>query len=58
MGGKKTPALFDITFVGAGPTGLFGAFYAGLRELSVKIIDALPQAGGQALLPGVRPGAA
>jgi thioredoxin reductase len=47
MGGKKTPALFDITFVGAGPTGLFGAFYAGLRELSVKIIDALPQAGGQ-----------
>ncbi len=47
MGGKKTPALFDITFVGAGPTGLFGAFYAGLRELSVKVIDALPQAGGQ-----------
>jgi thioredoxin reductase (NADPH) len=33
--------------VGAGPTGLFGAFNAGLRELSVKVIDALPQAGGQ-----------
>lgn len=47
MGGKKAPALFDITFIGAGPTGLFGAFYAGLRELSVKVIDALPQAGGQ-----------
>jgi thioredoxin reductase (NADPH) len=39
--------LFDITIIGAGPTGLFGAFYAGLREMSVKVIDALPQAGGQ-----------
>lgn len=38
---------FDITFVGAGPAGLFGAFYAGMRELSVKVIDALPQPGGQ-----------
>ncbi|NIS80542.1 MAG: FAD-dependent oxidoreductase [Anaerolineales bacterium] len=47
MGRKKAPTLFDITFVGAGPTGLFGAFYAGLREMSVKVIDALPQAGGQ-----------
>lgn len=47
MGKRKTPRIFDITFVGAGPTGLFGAFYAGLREMSVKVIDALPQAGGQ-----------
>jgi len=39
--------LFDITFLGAGPTGLFGAFYAGLRDMSAKVIDALPQAGGQ-----------
>jgi thioredoxin reductase len=39
--------VFDITFIGAGPTGLFGAFYAGLREMKVKLIDALPQAGGQ-----------
>ncbi len=44
---KNTADVFDITFVGAGPTGLFGAFYAGLREMSVKIIDALPQPGGQ-----------
>jgi len=42
-----TDQVFDITFVGAGPTGLFGAFYAGLREMSVKLIDALPQPGGQ-----------
>ncbi|HKP54305.1 MAG TPA: NAD(P)/FAD-dependent oxidoreductase [Chloroflexia bacterium] len=39
--------LFDVTIVGAGPTGLFGAFYAGMRNMSVKIIDALPEAGGQ-----------
>jgi len=44
---KSTLEVFDITIIGAGPTGLFGAFYAGLRELKVKIIDALPQAGGQ-----------
>jgi len=44
---SKTQNVFDITFIGAGPTGLFGAFYAGLREMSVKVIDALPQAGGQ-----------
>jgi thioredoxin reductase (NADPH) len=44
---KQLPKVFDTTFVGAGPTGLFGAFYAGLREMSVKVIDALPQPGGQ-----------
>jgi thioredoxin reductase (NADPH) len=39
--------IYDITIIGAGPTGLFGAFYAGLRELRCKIIDVLPQPGGQ-----------
>lgn len=39
--------LFDITIIGAGPTGLFCAFYAGLRGMSVKVIEALPEAGGQ-----------
>jgi thioredoxin reductase (NADPH) len=47
MNDMKSDDLFDITIIGAGPTGLFGAFYAGLREMSVKVIDALPQAGGQ-----------
>jgi ferredoxin/flavodoxin---NADP+ reductase len=37
----------DITIVGAGPTGLFAAFYAGLRGMSCRIVDALPQLGGQ-----------
>ena len=39
--------VFDITIIGAGPAGLFGAFYAGLRELKVKVIDALDEPGGQ-----------
>lgn len=37
----------DFTIVGAGPTGLFAAFYAGLRGMSTKIIEALPEPGGQ-----------
>jgi thioredoxin reductase len=37
----------DIAIVGAGPTGLFAAYYAGFRGLSVAIIDALPEPGGQ-----------
>ncbi|MBI4042003.1 MAG: NAD(P)/FAD-dependent oxidoreductase, partial [Deltaproteobacteria bacterium] len=39
--------MFDITIIGAGPTGLFGAFYAGMRGLKTKVIDALPDLGGQ-----------
>ncbi len=44
---NSSPSVFDITIIGAGPTGLFGAFYAGMREMTCKVIDALPQAGGQ-----------
>ncbi len=39
--------ITDIAIVGAGPTGLFAAFYAGLRGLSVQIIDSLEEPGGQ-----------
>ena len=39
--------LYDITIIGGGPVGLFGAFYAGLRGMRVKIIDSLPELGGQ-----------
>ena len=39
--------VHDVTIVGGGPSGLFAAFYAGLRGASVKIIDSLPQLGGQ-----------
>ncbi|WP_018930816.1 NAD(P)/FAD-dependent oxidoreductase [Gracilibacillus lacisalsi] len=39
--------VYDITIIGAGPVGLFTAFYGGLRQSSVKIIESLPQIGGQ-----------
>lgn len=39
--------MFDITIIGGGPAGMFTAFYAGLRQMSVKIIESLPQLGGQ-----------
>jgi thioredoxin reductase len=39
--------LYDVTIIGAGPTGLFGAFYAGMRTMKTKIIDALSEPGGQ-----------
>jgi thioredoxin reductase len=37
----------DVAIVGAGPTGLFAAYYAGFRGMSVTVIDALPEPGGQ-----------
>ncbi|MEZ7499957.1 NAD(P)/FAD-dependent oxidoreductase [Flavobacterium sp. Arc3] len=37
----------DILIIGAGPTGLFAVFEAGLLKLKCHILDALPQAGGQ-----------
>src|SRR5690348_7204685 len=37
----------DLTIIGAGPTGLFAAFYAGLRGMSTRIVEALPEPGGQ-----------
>jgi thioredoxin reductase (NADPH) len=37
----------DIAIIGAGPTGLFAAYYAGFRGLSLTVIDALPEPGGQ-----------
>ncbi|MBY7143972.1 NAD(P)/FAD-dependent oxidoreductase [Virgibacillus sp. NKC19-3] len=39
--------VFDVTIIGAGPTGLFTAFYGGMRQASVKIIESLPHTGGQ-----------
>ena len=51
---SKTPEdVYDITIIGAGPVGLYGAFYAGLRGARVKVIEALPEVGGalKALYP-------
>lgn len=39
--------IFDVTIVGGGPVGLFTAFYAGMRNMSVHLIESLPGLGGQ-----------
>jgi ferredoxin/flavodoxin---NADP+ reductase len=44
---KEDHKVYDITIIGGGPTGLFTAFYGGMRQASVKIIESLPQLGGQ-----------
>lgn len=47
MSSVETPSEVDLLIVGAGPTGLFAAYYAGFRELSIAVVDSLPEAGGQ-----------
>ena len=42
-----THDLIDITIIGGGPTGLFAQFYAGMRGVTSRIVDALPELGGQ-----------
>jgi ferredoxin/flavodoxin---NADP+ reductase len=37
----------DITVIGAGPVGMTTAFWAGMREASARVIDSLPELGGQ-----------
>ena len=37
----------DLLIVGAGPAGLYGAYYAGFRGLSVAVMDSLTEPGGQ-----------
>ena len=37
----------DILIIGAGPTGLFAVFEAGLLKLKCHLIDSLPMPGGQ-----------
>jgi ferredoxin/flavodoxin---NADP+ reductase len=39
--------IYDLTIIGGGPVGLFGLFYAGMREMKTKVIDSLEALGGQ-----------
>src|SRR2546429_7611655 len=39
--------IHDLTIIGAGPAGLFAAYYAGFRGLRTKLIDSQPDLGGQ-----------
>src|SRR6476660_10616138 len=44
--GEAKNEIVDVLIVGGGPTGLFAAFYAGLRGSTSSIIDSLEQPGG------------
>lgn len=40
--------IYDLLIIGGGPVGLFSAYYAGMRQADVAIMESLPQLGGQA----------
>lgn len=42
-----SPVRYDMLIIGAGPAGLYGAYYAGFRGFSVAVLDSLPELGGQ-----------
>lgn len=44
---SASPHSVDLLIVGAGPVGLFGAYYAGVRTLSTAVLDSLEEPGGQ-----------
>lgn len=37
----------DLLIIGAGPVGLYGAYYSGFRGFDTVVMDTLPEAGGQ-----------
>lgn len=37
----------DVAIIGGGPAGMFAAFYGGMRQMSVALIESMPQLGGQ-----------
>lgn len=47
LNSNSNDELYDITIIGGGPAGLFAAFYAGLREMKTKIIEADSKLGGK-----------
>ncbi|PZD94350.1 ferredoxin--NADP(+) reductase [Paenibacillus sambharensis] len=47
MNSTSEQQVTDIIIIGGGPAGMFAAFYGGMRQASVKIIESMPQLGGQ-----------
>lgn len=47
MSDQVHESVVDILIIGGGPAGMFAAFYGGMRQASVKIIESMPQLGGQ-----------
>lgn len=46
-GSRAEPLTVDLLIIGAGPAGLYAAYYAGFRGMSVAVMDSLPELGGQ-----------
>lgn len=44
---SKEVELFDVTVIGGGPVGIYATFYCGMRQMKTKLIESLPQLGGQ-----------
>lgn len=44
---NEESTVYDITIIGGVPVGLFTAFYGGMRQMKVKVIDSLPELGGK-----------
>ncbi|QHW30735.1 NAD(P)/FAD-dependent oxidoreductase [Paenibacillus rhizovicinus] len=47
MSSSPASPQVDIAIIGGGPAGMFAAFYGGMRQASVKMIESMPQLGGQ-----------
>ncbi|WEK53415.1 MAG: NAD(P)/FAD-dependent oxidoreductase [Candidatus Cohnella colombiensis] len=44
---QNTETAVDVAIIGGGPAGMFAAFYGGMRQMSVTLIESMPQLGGQ-----------
>lgn len=42
--------LYDVTIIGGGPAGMYGAFYSGMRDMKTKLIEAREELGGRMLI--------
>ncbi|WP_044481895.1 NAD(P)/FAD-dependent oxidoreductase [Paenibacillus antibioticophila] len=47
MSSQASGEFSDLLIIGGGPAGMFAAFYGGMRKASVKLIESMPQLGGQ-----------
>ena len=46
-GDQRMQDIYDVTIIGGGPSGLYSAFYAGLRDMKTKLIEYQPHLGGK-----------